>query len=172
MFRNIINKNMKNYIKYLVVIGFVVLINQQSYAHCEIPCGIYDDELRIALLKEHFNTIEKSMVQIEELQKLENVNYNQLVRWVTNKEDNANKVQEIVQQYFLNQRIKPLDSSSDKFTKYQIELTALHHLLVYSMKAKQTTDLMFIKKLNECLEQFEKSYFKGKHRHNQDGSHK
>jgi len=163
---------MKNFIKYLVVIGFVVLINQQSFAHCEIPCGIYDDELRVALLKEHFATIEKSMVQIEELQKSENVNYNQLVRWVMNKEDHANKVQEIVQQYFLNQRLNPLDSSSDKFTKYQLELTALHHLLVYSMKAKQTTDLMFIKKLNESLERFETSYFEGKHRHTEDGSHK
>lgn len=163
---------MKKILSHLLVLSFLVLISQKTYAHCEIPCGIYDDELRIALLKEHFITLEKSMVKIEELQKSEILNYNQIVRWVMNKEDHANKVQEIVQQYFLNQRIKPLDSSSDKFTKYQRELTALHHLLVYSMKAKQTTDLMFIKKLNESLEQFEASYFEGKHRHNQDGSHK
>ena len=162
---------MKKLVKSLLVLSFIVLISHKSYAHCEIPCGIYDDELRISLLKEHFSTLEKSMVQIEEIQKSETVNYNQLIRWVMNKEDHANKVQEIVYQYFLNQRIKPVEANNEKFDKYQSELTALHHLLIYSMKAKQTTDLAFIKKLRATLEVFETSYFEGKHRHNQDGSH-
>ncbi|MDY6953871.1 MAG: superoxide dismutase [Ni], partial [Thermodesulfobacteriota bacterium] len=33
-------------------------------AHCEIPCGIYDDQMRIDMIAEHITTIEKSMKQI------------------------------------------------------------------------------------------------------------
>lgn len=163
---------MKRITRILMIVSIMLLINNQSFAHCEVPCGIYDDELRIELLKEHFTTIEKSMVQIEELQKAESINYNQLVRWINNKEEHANKVQEIVYQYFLNQRIKPVDTMNEKFTKYQSELAALHQILVYSMKAKQTTDQSYIKKLRETLDSFEASYFEGKHRHNADGTHK
>jgi len=74
-------------------------------AHCEIPCGIYDDQLRTQLIAEHATTIEKSMKQIMELSKADPVNYNQLVRWVSNKEDHATEIQQIVSQYFMTQRI-------------------------------------------------------------------
>ena len=61
-------------------------------AHCEIPCGIYDDELRTKLIAEHSTTIEKSMKQIIELSKANSVDYNQLSRWVSNKEAHATKI--------------------------------------------------------------------------------
>ena len=79
----------------------------QVSPHCEIPCGIYDDQARITLLKEHITTIEKSMDQIEELQSKQDKDYNQLVRWIVNKEDHAEKLMGIVTQYFMTQRIKP-----------------------------------------------------------------
>ena len=75
-------------------------------AHCEIPCGIYGDDIRLSLLQEHITTIEKSMREIAELSKAKKPNHNQLVRWITNKEAHAVKFQEIVSQYFLHQRIK------------------------------------------------------------------
>ena len=74
-------------------------------AHCEIPCGIYDDAARFTEMREHVATIEKSMNQISELEK--GGNANQLVRWVSNKEHHANEVQHIVSQYFMTQRVKP-----------------------------------------------------------------
>ena len=74
-----------------------------AMAHCEIPCGIYDDKMRISLLEEHIATIEKSMGMIMELDNSKNSN--QTVRWIMNKEEHANKFQEIVSQYFLTQRI-------------------------------------------------------------------
>ena len=43
-------------------------------AHCEIPCGIYDDQLRTQLIAEHATTIEKSMKKINELSKAEEIN--------------------------------------------------------------------------------------------------
>lgn len=150
-------------------IGLLILVLsfsfQNTYAHCEVPCGIYGDSLRVELIKEHITTIEKSMKMIEELSKAETVNYNQLVRWVNNKEEHAEKLQEIVSQYFLHQRIKPADPDNEAAYKlYTNQLELLHRLLVYSMKAKQTTDLGYVEKLNMTIEKFEHLYFE-KHVH-------
>ncbi len=131
-----------------------------AYGHCEIPCGIYGDSLRIQQIEEHITTIEKSMNQIKELSDAADKNYNQLIRWVTNKEEHAKKIQDIVSQYFLHQRIKPVDpSNTEQYNKYITRLKLLHELLVYAMNAKQTTDLEYIEKLRNTLHQFEDAYF-------------
>jgi nickel superoxide dismutase len=136
-----------------------LLLSSTAYGHCEIPCGIYSDSLRVALIKEHIITIDKSMKQINLLSQESAVNYNQIVRWVTNKENHAKKIQDIVSQYFLHQRIKLTNVNSDGHNKYVTNLTLLHQLLVYSMKAKQSTDSDVIDKLNETISSFEESYF-------------
>ena len=83
----------------------------KAYSHCEIPCGIFDDSVRVALIYEHITTIEKSMVKIKELEAADKVDYNQLVRWVMNKEEHALEIQHIVSQYFLHQRVKIVDET-------------------------------------------------------------
>ena len=126
-------------------------------AHCEIPCGIYDDQLRTQLIAEHATTIEKSMKQIMELGKANPVNYNQLVRWVSNKEDHATEIQQIVSQYFMTQRIKPDQK------KYSEKLIVLHKLLIAAMKCKQTTDLSHVNALRDHLKEFKLLYFSDSH---------
>ena len=129
-------------------------------AHCEIPCGIYGDRMRVEQLREHFQTLEKSMRNVVELgEAKDDKNFNQLVRWVNNKELHANKVQEIVQQYFMNQRIKPVTEGEDGYQEYVQQLTLLHQMLVSAMKCKQTTDLQQVKNLRDALDKFEKTYF-------------
>ncbi len=122
-------------------------------AHCEIPCGIYSDELRTKLIYEHTVTIEKSMKKITELSKQEPVNYNQLVRWVSNKEEHASKIQHIIYQYFMTQRIQP------DATKYTEKLTVLHKMLQSAMKCKQGTDPSNVRSLRSLLKEFEVLYF-------------
>jgi nickel superoxide dismutase len=143
-------------IKYILPVS-VLLVSLMAAvsvsAHCEIPCGIYDDKLRAQLIAEHANTIEKSMKNITALGKENPVNYNQLMRWVSNKENHANEVQHIVSQYFMTQRIKP------KAEKYNEKLAALHEMLIYAMKCKQTTDLNNVKMLRDSLRKFEGLYF-------------
>ena len=123
-----------------------------AYAHCQVPCGIYDDEMRLDMISEHVTTIEKSMNEITELQKAKEINYNQLVRWIDNKDQHADEIQNIVSQYFLAQRIK----FDDK--EYTKKLSILHKLIVYSMKCKQTVDLENLKKLREACREFEAFY--------------
>ncbi len=129
-------------------------------AHCEIPCGIYDDHLRVHLIEEHITTIEKAMSQIDSLSAQGDKNYNQLIRWTMNKEDHANQLQEIVSQYFMTQRVKPAsaqDAAAQQ--KYVQQLTVLHQLLVSAMKAKQSLDRQHVADLREQTARFEKLYF-------------
>ena len=145
----------------MLIIG--LSINSAS-AHCEIPCGIYGDEMRFAMIYEHIATIEKSMQMIVELSKEADKNYNQLVRWVGNKEEHANHIQEIVSQYFLTQRIKIADKKDkDAYQKYVKQTTLLHQVLIYAMKTKQSLDVTNTKRLRALLEKFEEIYLGHKH---------
>ena len=136
----------------LVLPGILLLVSLAA-AHCEIPCGIYDDQMRIEMLREHITTIEKSMNQVILLEKDANRKANQLTRWVMNKEQHADELQEIVSQYFMTQRLTP--DAKDYASKLQL----LHEMLLAGMKSKQTTDLGQVKRLRELVDLFEKAYF-------------
>ncbi len=131
----------------------------QVFAHCEVPCGIYGDKMRLEMIDEHITTIEKSMKKIMELSGVGEKNYNQIVRWVNNKDTHAEEIQHIVHQYFMTQRIKPVDTSKkDEHAKYMAHLEMLHHMLVYAMKCKQTTDAANVETLREIAAEFRASY--------------
>lgn len=152
---------MKKLIFVLIFIFLSILYIRPGFSHCEIPCGIYDDEMRVSMIKENITTIEKSMNQIIELSKEGIKNYNQIVRWVQNKEKHATELMHIVTQYFMTQRIKPVDQK-DKvaYAQYENKLSLLHEMLIHAMKAKQTTDLSHVEKLKLLVAQFSDIYFK------------
>ncbi|MBU4267511.1 MAG: superoxide dismutase, Ni [Acidobacteria bacterium] len=129
-------------------------------AHCQVPCGIYDDEARFKLLAEHVTTMEKAMKEIAALSVQAPVNYNQIMRWVMNKEKHAEEFSEILSYYFLAQRIKPAVAEDKEIhDRYLSQLELVHLLLVNAMKAKQGIDLVHINKLNELLVRFQQLYF-------------
>ncbi len=151
---------MKRIIYVVAIAAVLVGTFTRASAHCEIPCGIYGDEMRIALLEEHIETIEKSMKMITDLSADEPKNFNQIVRWVNNKEKHANDFQVIVTQYFMTQRIPIIsDQSSAKYEDYVHKISLLHEMLIYAMKSKQTTDLALPQKLGELVTKFEIAYF-------------
>jgi len=137
----------------------LVAISPIVFSHCEIPCGIYDDPMRLNMLAEHITTIEKSMKEIHALSAQGDKNYNQLVRWIVNKDNHADYFSEIVTQYFMTQRIKPSEESDQKaYKEYINKLTLLHKMLVLAMKCKQTTDLKNVEQLKTYLAQFRAAY--------------
>ena len=143
------------------LIGFslVFLFATNASSHCEIPCGIYDDEMRIHMINEHIQTIEKSMIKIVELSSKKDPNLNQIVRWVQNKETHANRIVEVITQYFLTQRVKPADKENpQKHSAYLTQLQLLHAMLLHSMKAKQTTDPAHVESLRTLLIKFNEIY--------------
>jgi len=132
-------------------------------SHCQVPCGIYDDEARFKLLFEHIATIEKAMKEIAALSGQNPVNYNQLVRWVMNKEKHAEEFSEILSYYFLAQRLVPKAAEAGEArAAYLEQLELAHWLIVTAMKAKQTVDLAHVQSLRELLAKLQNSYFKKK----------
>jgi len=138
---------------------WISALSTQARAHCQIPCGIYDDETRFTLMLEDVQTIEKAMAQIKEISSSKSPDWNQLVRWVTNKDEHAAKLSEIVSFYFMAQRVKPV-APEDKagYQKYVTEITLLHRMMVAAMKTKQTVDPAYCKELRDLIEKFRSSY--------------
>ncbi len=147
----------RKFFQTLLVLAIIFVGSSYAAAHCEIPCGIYDDKMRINAIAEHITTIEKSMKEILKLESSKPLTHNQLVRWIMNKEDHANELQGIVTQYFMTQRIKV---GTENYTK---KLTLLHKMLISAMKCKQTTDLSHISTLRTLLREFNDLYFGAGH---------
>jgi len=141
------------------VVVSAIVFGSLAYSHCQVPCGIYGDGTRFTMIAEHITTIKKSMKQIEENMNQDPPNGNQIVRWVNNKEKHADEISHIVTYYFMAQRVKiPPAGDAKANSAYVKKLTLLHQMLVYSMKAKQTTDLSNVDKLRHLLEDFHKAY--------------
>lgn len=154
---------MKKSLSFFLFFVLLVFTRQAIYPHCEVPCGIYNDEMRFTMIAEHIQTIEKAMEQIKHLSEESPQNMNQTVRWIMNKEKHAEDIQHIISQYFLTQRIKAADSKDKQATeKYFKKLALCHQILVYAMKTKQTTDLDNVKKLTSSVGEFKKLYFSDK----------
>lgn len=147
----------------LLLLAFLVL-TPSAGAHCQIPCGIFDDEARFVEMLEHVTTIEKAMKHVVKIGGSESPDWNQLVRWVNNKDEHADQLSEIVTYYFLAQRIKTPSAAEGAAVpeaaraKYVRELSLLHRILVHAMKAKQSTDLEHVSALRALIEEFRKSY--------------
>ena len=153
-------KSVRKRIAAVSIMVVVAILASIAYSHCQIPCGIYDDEARFGEIAEHITTIEKSMKEIERLSADAKPNMNQIVRWVNNKELHADELSEIVTYYFMAQRVKlPEEGDSKAQNQYVKKLTLLHRMLIYSMKAKQTTDLANVEQLKSSLNEFHKVYF-------------
>lgn len=131
----------------------VVILPRVVNAHCEVPCGIYSDQLRFESMLEDQATIAKAMGQIAELSTDHDAQgANQLVRWVNTKETHATNTQEIIAQYFMTQRIKA--DAAD----YAKKLTAAHAVMVAAMKCKQSTDVATAEALRESILDFYRAY--------------
>ncbi len=146
-----------------IFLAMIALFKPAVFSHCEIPCGVYDDVMRFTMIEEHITTIEKAMKEIANLSGQQPPNFNQIVRWVTNKEKHADDIQHIISQYFLTQRVKLVEKEDDKAKKIHMgHLSLCHEILVYTMKTKQTTDLSNVEKLKTVVKAFKDSYFKAK----------
>lgn len=128
-------------------------------AHCEIPCGVYGDDARFAAMEEDLTTIEKAMMQIAAMaDQTDAQSANQLARWVATKEDHANKIQRVVAQYFMTQRLKEVEEGDEAVAAYTGKLVLLHKMLRGAMRCKQTVDLEQVEKMRALLHEFKHAY--------------
>jgi hypothetical protein len=124
--------------------------------HCQVPCGVYGDRMRIDMTMEDCATIEKGMAQIGTLSDQPN----QMVRWVLTKDQHAAAIQERVASYWLAQRIKaPAEGDAAARAKYLEQLELQHGITVAAMKCKQTTDAANVAEIRELSLAFSETYF-------------
>ena len=142
----------------LAITGFFFVSPQASFAHCQIPCGIYDDHARVQSMLEDVATIEKSVKLITELSgKSDAQSQNQRIRWVMNKENHAQRIISTISDYFLTQRVK------SKQKDYTERLVKHHAVIVAAMKAKQNADLKVTNSLKKSIEALAPYYPEHKH---------
>lgn len=127
--------------------------------HCQVPCGIFDDVAIVNEIKQAASTIRKAMVQSKELHGTltqDVLSMNQMIRWITTKEEHASKIINLVAEYCLCQRVK-----LEVFAKEQDYVEALkahHRLMQAAMKAKQTCDVSACDALDHAIDEFAKMY--------------
>ena len=142
-------------ISFPLAIIIALLSTNWLSAHCQVPCGVYGDTARFTQMLEDQTTIAKAIAQINDLAgKNDGKSANQLARWVSTKEDHANKIQKIIAEYFLTQRIKPTSE------KYEGLLKGAHSVMVAAMKCKQGTDIKGADALKSAIEAFQSVYEK------------
>ena len=141
-----------------LIIPFL-LFQGSLLAHCQVPCGIYNDAARIIQIQEDFSTIQKAMTKIKELSEQQDAtSMNQLTRWIMTKDEHASKIQKVVSDYFLTQRIKAKTEGSE-YNTYVKQTTTLHQILVSAMKCKQTIDKQNVILGINLIDQFVERYF-------------
>ncbi len=124
-----------------------------AQAHCEVPCGIYADQMRFEQMLEDTKTIAKAIAQINDLAgKGDAQSANQLGRWIATKEQHATNTQHIIAQYFMTQRIK-----ADK-PGYDAKLKSAHAVMVAAMKTKQSADAATAETLKKAIFDFYRAY--------------
>ena len=139
-------------ILFLLLQGFLL-------AHCQVPCGIYNDAARIVQIQEDFSTIQKAMNKIRELSEQQDAtSMNQMTRWILTKEEHASKIQKVVSDYFLIQRIK-VKTEGPEYDLYVKQTISLHQILVSAMKCKQTVDSKNVDYGLDLIESFIDLYF-------------
>ncbi|MEO1496934.1 MAG: superoxide dismutase [Ni] [Planctomycetota bacterium] len=131
-----------------------LLFATQAGAHCQVPCGIYDDQARFDAMLEDTATVAKAIGQIGELAGTHDANgHNQLARWVVTKEEHASRIQQTIADYFMTQRIK---ADADNYVDL---LKSAHAVTVGAMKAKQAADPATADTLEAAIKKLYEVYY-------------
>lgn len=130
----------------IILTGIFAAMPRVSSAHCQVPCGIYDDHARVTSMLEDAATVVKAAGQLAELTgKADTQSMHQMVRWVVNKESHAQSVISTIADYYLTQRVKT--SQED----YAERLKKHHAVILAAMKAKQSSDVADAEALVEAI---------------------
>ena len=131
----------------------LIFLTKIAGAHCQVPCGIYDDNARLQSMLEDAATVAKATAAIADLtDKSDAQSKNQLTRWINNKEIHAQNIIETISDYFLTQRVKT--SQED----YAERLSRHHKVILDAMKAKQNVDGKYAESLIKSIQELEVYY--------------
>ncbi len=149
-----------------IAFSLFLLVPSIASAHCQVPCGIYDDAARITAMLEDAETIGKAARLINELASAHSAqDINQAVRWINTKENHASNIITTVAEYFLTQKVKPVAKGAEGYDAYLVKLADHHAVMRAAMKAKQNTGAEHAKALVEAINQLATHYDTAGHDH-------
>jgi len=123
----------------------------QVSAHCQVPCGIFDDAKQLAKLKEDAATIRKAQTELTDAgAPSDAAGANTFTRWVMYKEQHADAIIKDIGYYYMAQRFPKWEFGSDDDYKTALELH--HKTMVCAVKAKQSTDVATSDALDAAIE--------------------
>ena len=142
-----------------LALGTTAVAPLDLQAHCQVPCGIFNDRNRFEAMLEDQTTIAKANAELEKFAgelggDITALSLNQAARWIATKEDHCAHIQETIAAYFMAQRIKPGDDRE----AYVKKLTAAHTVMQAAMKAKQDPSAEVAKALETAILDFYRAY--------------
>ncbi len=156
---------MRNYVlscvavAFLGALAFMATPQEHAAAHCQVPCGIYDDPARVHHMLEDVTTIAKAVDQIGALAaKTDALSQNQVTRWIMTKEAHASDIITTVAEYFLTQKVAEVPAGDPARQAYLDSLADHHHVMRAAMKTKQTVDAAAVQDLKTAVEALAKRY--------------
>lgn len=113
----------------------MVLSYQSLTAHCQIPCGIYHDDMVFQQIDQYVETMYKATTILSESKFDTARDRAEFVRWVNEKEKASDEAAKIFTSYFLQQKIKPEEKDT------AAKVLGIHELLFLMVRIKQNVDV-------------------------------
>lgn len=141
-------KNQHSFFLFFVTIllFFQGFCSHKVLAHCQIPCGIFHDDLVFATLAQNVETLQKADAELG----IGTLSNNQSIRWILNKEAQADQIAQTMLTYFLQQRVKIEDP------KRAEKLNLIAMICMQCAKVKQTIDSKEVAILGKEIEELKK----------------
>lgn len=117
-------------------------------AHCQMPCGIYHDNMVYDQIDQFVETVYKGITVLNDSKFSTVRERNEFVRWVGEKERACTDVSHLILTFFLQQKIKPDESDTVK------RVVSAQKLLFILVNIKQNVDLENVKEFNAEWEKF------------------
>lgn len=121
-----------------------LMVGSSLSAHCQMPCGIYHDDMVFDQIDQYVETMYKEC-NILNNNKFANVHDRlEFTRWVINGENMTDDIAcDIFLKYFLQQKIKPGESDTPQ------KVAIIHKLLFLMVQIKQTCDTKVVLEFGE-----------------------
>lgn len=134
---------------YLWMFYLTLFFKAAVFAHCQMPCGIYHDQMIYDKVDEFHETMFKGISALKHNSFSSLEDKNQFIRWVNLKEKMCDETALILTEYFLQQKVKP---GTDEDTQEMVHV--LHNLLFLLVQIKQNVDLDIVKQFGKEWEHF------------------
>ena len=138
---------MKRYIGMAVCV-WGLWTQSNLYAHCQMPCGIYHDEIVFAQIDQYIETMTKSLNVLADNKFSNPQERGTFVRWVALRDSNSDEMASLITTYFLQQKIKVGEEGTPE------KLASAHKLLVDLMHIKQQIDNKAVDTFREDWQRF------------------